>query len=290
MAISPEQALNCLHSDDLIGIGMEADAIRRRLHPEGVVTYATVGEIHCAARTLPEILAAARHAEDCGVTGLILNGAGAATASIVAAIKASSPDLVLQALSTDELTAFASDIQASQTLFADLQAAGLDSIGSSTPELPDARWLALHRAAHHAGISTTAHIVFGAGESPAQRIAQLESIRNLQAETAGFRALAPISHHALNGRVLDETTAVEYLKTLAVARMVVDNIANLQADWSTQGLKVLQMALRFGANDAGSVRAESPGIATEEELRRIIRDAGFQPAQRDVLYRAMLLS
>ena len=153
-----------------------------------------------------------------------------------------------------------------------------------------ADWLAIHRAAHLAGISTTARLVFGAGETFDERLWQLEAVRRLQEETGGFAALAPVSFHAVGGRELDETTAVEYLKTLAVARMFVENIENVEADVSAQGLKVLQMALRFGANDVGSVNAKRPGTATEEELRRVIRDAGFQPVQRDMLYRTMLLT
>ena len=91
-----------------------------------------------------------------------------------------------------------------------------------------------------------------------------------------------------------EPTAVEYLTTLAVSRLYLDNIENLQGSWRTQGLKVLQMGLRFGGNDVGSVlleeHASKPGGATEEELRRIIREAGFRPVQRDTLYRTMFLN
>ena len=86
----------------------------------------------------------------------------------------------------------------------------------------------------------------------------------------------------------NETPAVEYLKTLAVVRMFLDNVENLESDWTTQGLKVLQMGLRFGANDVGSVQVERTRGATEEELRRVIRDAGFRTAQRELGYRAMM--
>ena len=170
-----------------------------------------------------------------------------------------------------------------------LRDAGLDSLGGVEPEVANEDWIRVQRVAHAAGMRTTARIVFGAGESFEERTAQFEAVRRLQEETGCFAALAPVSFHAVGGRELDETTAVEYLKTLAVARMFVDNIENLQAEWTTQGLKVLQTALRFGANDMGSVRAERPGVATEEELRRLIRDAGFRPAERDMLYRAMML-
>src|SRR5262249_54171967 len=103
---------------------------------------------------------------------------------------------------------------------------------------------------------------------------------------------------ALGGRKWDEATAVEYLKVLAIARLYLDNILNVQASWVTQGLKVLQLGLRFGGNDVGSVMLEENVVRsarvstspTEEWLRHIIRDAGFRPVQRDTLYRTYLLN
>jgi cyclic dehypoxanthinyl futalosine synthase len=98
--------------------------------------------------------------------------------------------------------------------------------------------------------------------------------------------------------VKEEVTAVEYLKTLAVSRLYLDNILNIQASWVTQGLKTCQVALRFGANDVGSIMIEENVVAaagvhnraTEEELRRMIREAGFIPKQRDTLYRTYFLN
>ena len=112
-------------------------------------------------------------------------------------------------------------------------------------------------------------------------------MRELQEETGGFAAFVPVAADAPDGRELDGVTAVERLKTLAIARMFLDNIENVQAMQAGHGLKVLQTGLRFGANDAGSVRAEN---GSEEDVRRIIRDAGFRPAERDMAYRAMMLS
>ena len=93
-------------------------------------------------------------------------------------------------------------------------------------------------------------------------------------------------------------TAVEYLKVLAISRLYLSNFLNVQSSWVTQGLKVCQMGLRFGGNDVGSVMLEenvvrAAGVTnctTEEELRRIIRDAGFKPVQRDTLYRTYFLN
>ena len=89
----------------------------------------------------------------------------------------------------------------------------------------------------------------------------------------------------------EEATAVEYLKTLAISRMYLDIIENVQSNLETQGLKVLQVGLRFGGNDVGSVMlAEGPNATTEEQLRQVIRDAGFKPVQRDTVFRTMFLN
>jgi len=169
-----------------------------------------------------------------------------------------------------------------------LRDAGLDSIAGDGPDLREsiAEWVAVHRAAHELGMRTSAEMVFGVGETPEQRLDFLEAVRGLQEETGGFAAFVPLAAEAPGGRALDGVTAVERLKTLAIARMFLDNIENVQASAAGQGLKVLQMGLRFGANDVGAVRLEGGG---EEDVRRIIRDAGFRPAERDMAYRAMML-
>jgi cyclic dehypoxanthinyl futalosine synthase len=149
---------------------------------------------------------------------------------------------------------------------------------------------------------TTATMMFGVGETIEQRINHFEVVRQLQEETGGFTAFIPWSfqpgHTAMGGRGWEEATSVEYLKTLAISRLYLDNFENVQASWVTQGLKVMELALFFGANDVGSVMLEenvvkaagTSNCTTEEELRRIIRDAGFKPVQRDTLYRTMFLS
>lgn len=287
MGISREQALDCFKSDDLIGIGMEADALRRKLHPEGVVSYAMERTLSCHGLELDAVMAEIDAAQDMGATGIVLEfGATSFDAALhlIAEAKERFPALSLRAFTAGEIAA-----AGVADAVARLQAAGLDSIGGAKPEVADAVWLNVHRSAHQAGMRTTARIVFGAGETVAERLERFDAIRTLQAETGGFASIAPVSFHAVGGRELDETTAVEYLKTLAVARIYVDNIENVEADWTTQGLKVLQMGLRFGANDVGAVQVETTKGATEEELRRVIRDAGFRPAQRELGYRAMLV-
>ena len=145
-----------------------------------------------------------------------------------------------------------------------------------------------HRESHRLGIATAAGMIFGQNETLEQRVDYLFALRGLQEETGGFFSFTPsVFQHdvAAGGRSLEEATSVEYLKTLAICRMVLDNIPNMQANWRTQGTKTMQMALRFGANDVGS----AGDGASEEDLRRIIRDAGFRPVQRDGVYRVMFL-
>ena len=138
----------------------------------------------------------------------------------------------------------------------------------------------MHRTAHQLGMRTTATMMFGVGETFDQRVNHFEVVRRLQEETGGFTAFIPWSfqpkHTALGGRGWDEATSVEYLKVLAIARLYLDNIENVQASWVTQGLKVLEVGLHFGGNDVGSVMLEENVVkaagttnrTTEEELRQ----------------------
>jgi cyclic dehypoxanthinyl futalosine synthase len=197
-----------------------------------------------------------------------------------------------------------------------LKDAGLNSIPGGGAEILDdevryriARlkcltddWINVHRTAHQLGMRTTATMMFGVGESYEHRINHFQRLYDLQEETGGFTAFIPWTFQpantALGGRHWDEATAVEYLKVLAISRIYLSNFLNVQSSWVTQGLKVCQLGLRFGGNDVGSVMLEenvvrAAGVTnctTEEELRRMIRDAGFKPAQRDTLYRTYFLN
>jgi len=135
--------------------------------------------------------------------------------------------------------------------------------------------------------------MFGTLETQDEIIQHLIRVRDLQDETRGFTAFIPWTYQPgnteLGGR---SASAVEYLKTLAIARIVLDNVPNLQASWVTQGAKIAQVALLFGANDFGSTMIEENVVAaagisfrmTREEIVRLIVDAGYQAAQRDTVY------
>jgi cyclic dehypoxanthinyl futalosine synthase len=302
MGISREQALDCFRSDDLVGIGMEADAVRRRLHPEGVVSYVVGATVDCA-RPGGAAERATGDAVELGASGVCVVG--------IADMEMERLETWLRDVRrrfsaiwiegrTVEIAALAKvcGLGIPETI-ARLHGAGLDSLAGVGVGDGAADWIAVHRAAHRLGMRTTAEMTFGGGETLGQRVDLLQALRGLQEETGGFAAFAPVAAAAPGGRELDGVTAVERLKTLAVSRMFLDNIENVQASTASEGLKVLQMGLRFGANDAGSVAPEasrrstagpaSKGRATEEDLRRIIRDAGFRPVERDGVYRAMML-
>jgi len=321
MGISREQALDCFRSDDLIGIGMEADAVRRRLHPEGVVSYGVERAIDCADWALegPECEAIYKLVEDTleiGGTGVLLRVALERNIGpkrriewferLFAGIKQRHSSIWLSGLTALDVRAIAeaSGLDLRDTI-ARLHDAGLDSIAGEGGDIAglDA-WIEVHRTAHELGMRTVAAMVFGAGagetgagEAIEQRVDFLEAVRRLQEETGGFTAFVPLSFQAPGGGGLDGATAVECLKTLAISRMFLDNIENVQVNWTEQGLKVRQMGLRFGGNDVGSVMLGAGTVkgggatnSSEEDLRRIIRDAGFRPVQRDLLYRTMCLN
>lgn len=188
-----------------------------------------------------------------------------------------------------------------------LKKAGLDSLPGGGAEIlvdsvrnrvspkktSTARWLEVMRAAHALGMKSTATMVFGLGETIGERIAHLEAIRQLQDETGGFTAFIPWSFQPGNTDLGgEEAGACEYLRILALSRIYLDNFPNIQVSWVTQGTKIAQTALFFGANDFGSTMLEENVVraagasfhADQEELLRCIRAAGFRPAQRDNEY------
>jgi cyclic dehypoxanthinyl futalosine synthase len=154
-------------------------------------------------------------------------------------------------------------------------------------------WLDVMRHAHHAGLRTTATMMYGTVETLEERLEHLFGLRALQDETRGFTAFITWSyqpeHTELGGH---EATGLEYLRTLAIARLVLDNFDNLQASWVTQGGKVGQLSLAFGANDMGSVMIEENVVRAagasycmdEIEIVRNIENAGFVPLRRNMHY------
>ena len=155
----------------------------------------------------------------------------------------------------------------------------------------------MHRDAHSLGMRTTATMMFGCGEEYRHRVNHFETVRQIQEDTGGFTSFIPWFFAPDNtplGKKIPEATAFDYLKTLAISRLYLDNIDHVQSSWLTPGIKICQLGLQFGADDVGSILIEenvvyAAGVrnrTNEEELRRIIKDAGYIPAQRDTLYRS----
>lgn len=193
-----------------------------------------------------------------------------------------------------------------------LKNAGLDSIPGggaeilsdrirevlSPKKIRSSQWLTVMEEAHKIGMKTTATMMFGSIEEEDDIIEHLDSIRSLQDRTGGFTAFIPWTYQPgkteLGGR---KASAVEYLRVLAISRLYLDNIKNIQASWVTQGMEIAQLALRFGANDFGSTMLEENVVSstghrvTVEEPEKLIyrvvnsiKAAGFIPCQRDTYY------
>jgi cyclic dehypoxanthinyl futalosine synthase len=235
--------------------------------------------------------------------------------NMLSSIKRKFPQIHLHCFSAPEVTCIAevSGLSLRDTI-ARLRDAGLDSIPGGGAEILDdeirariARlkctsdeWEEVHRAAHALGMRTTATMMFGCGEEYRHRVNHLQRIRRIQEDTGGFTAFIPWIFAPENtplGKKVPQTTAFDYLKTLAISRLYLDNIDHVQSSWLTPGIKICQVGLQFGADDVGSILIEenvvhAAGVrnrTNELELRRIISDAGYIPAQRDTLYRSYFL-
>ena len=196
-----------------------------------------------------------------------------------------------------------------ETVMQRLKAAGLNSLPGGGGEILDdevrkrvstkcntQEWLDVMRAVHKVGLRSTATMMFGIGDNISHRVKHLQRVRNVQDETGGFTAFIPWTFQrentALGRKIKEEPTGIDYLQMLAVSRLFLDNIQHIQSSWLTQGLKLGQAALRFGADDMGSIMIEENVVsaagantcANERDLRYQIREAGFIPQQRDILY------
>jgi cyclic dehypoxanthinyl futalosine synthase len=187
----------------------------------------------------------------------------------------------------------------------ELQQAGLDSIPGGGGEIlvqrvrdevakkkaGADRWLEIMEIAHEEGMKTSVTMMYGIGETLAERLEHLRRVKEVQQRTGGFTAficwpLQPENTPRMSH--VQKTDAVDYLRTVAFARVVLDNVPNIQSSWVTMGMKIGQAALRFGCNDFGSLMIEENVVSAAntthrtsiEEMERLIRDAGFTPARR----------
>jgi cyclic dehypoxanthinyl futalosine synthase len=343
VGISTEEALDLFRSDDLIGIGMAANEVRRKKTDPRVATYQIDRNINytnfcteycsfCAfyrplgsregyLLSFESIYEKIEEMIELGGTGILLQGGLHPDLRIeyyenlLRSLKERFPRVHLHCFSAPEILCIAevSGLSVRDTI-ARLMAAGLDSIPGGGAEILDdeirARisrlkctvedWVEMHRTAHSLGLRTTATMMFGCGEEYRHRVNHLETLRRIQEETGGFTAFIPWMFAPENtplGKKVPEATAFDYLKTLAISRLYLDNIDHIQSSWLTPGIKICQLGLQFGADDVGSILIEenvvfAAGVrnrTNEAELRRIIFDAGYTPAQRDTLYRSYSL-
>jgi aminodeoxyfutalosine synthase len=234
--------------------------------------------------------------------------------SMVRELKKNFPDKTIKGFSAVEIDYFTSisDKSAADVL-RELKKAGLEMMPGGGAEIfaeevrreicPEKisaeRWIDIHEIAHKEGIFTNATMLYGHIETSAHRMDHLERIRNLQEKTGGFLAFIPLSFHPENTFLsrLMPSTGVEDLKTVAVSRIVLDNVPHIKAYWIMLGEKTAQLALRFGADDLDgtiikenithAAGAKSSEGLTENELESMIISSGLKPVRRDAFYRTI---
>ena len=369
--ITKREGLQLLKNADLLGLGMMADDLRKKLHGNNNVSFIIDRNINytnvcineckfCAFyrdRNDPDayilsrrkLFNKIRETIKCGGTQILIQGGLHPDLGVdyyvdlLKSIKIKF-DIHVHGFSPPEIFYMAD--KAGYTLEKTirlLQDAGLDSIPGggaeiladrvreivSPKKIGSKQWLSVMEEAHKLGMKTTATMMFGSVEGPQDIIDHLDAVRKLQDKTGGFTAfipwsfqpnntelqqsavssqrsgrkpktqnpksktqnsgnLSPVTRHAS----LVTATGVEYLRVLALSRIYLDNVPNIQASWVTQGLKMAQVALRFGANDFGSTMLEENVVAaagvkyrvTIDDIISAIKSSGFQPAQRDMYY------
>jgi len=337
--MTAEECTALLESHDVARLGLAADEVRRRKHPEGVVTYIIDRNVNytnvcnvvctfCAfyrrpgkpdtyVQTLEQICEKIDETIALGGTGVLMQGGLHPDfrlewyEDLLRELHARYPDFQLHCFSPPEIHNIHLISKLSyEEIMLRLKAAGLYSMPGGGAEILDDEvrkrvstkcttdeWLSVMRATHRVGLRSTATMMFGIGDRTEHQVRHLQRIRDLQDETGGFTAFISWTFQrentALGRRIKDEPTGLEYLRMLAVSRLFLDNIENVQASWLTQGLRLGQVSLRFGANDMGSIMIEENVVsaagahfrADEKTLRHLIRAAGFRPQQRDILYR-----
>ncbi|HVF03972.1 MAG TPA: cyclic dehypoxanthinyl futalosine synthase [Frankiaceae bacterium] len=282
--------------------------------------YRAPGHAEGWVRDLDEILRRCAEAVELGATQIMLQGGHHPEYGIewyeqtFAAIKERFPQLALHSLGASEVVHVSrvSGLTHEQVIER-LRDAGLDSFAGAGAEIlterprqviaplkePGHVWLEVMETAHRLGVESTATFMMGTGETNAERIEHLRMIRDVQDRTGGFRSFIPWTYQPENNHLKGHTqaTTMEYLRMIAVARLFFDNIAHLQGSWLTVGKDVGQLTLHLGADDLGSIMLEENVVSAAGakhrsnrlELIHLIRAAGRVPAQRDTLYRHLVV-
>jgi cyclic dehypoxanthinyl futalosine synthase len=357
--LTKKEGLKIFKDADLLELGQRSDDMKKRFHPENIVTFIIDRNINytniCINRcrfcafwkdegdpeayllSKNELFKKIEETINLGGTQILIQGGLHPNLDLSYYINLlheikSRFDINIHGFSPPEICYIAdrSHLTIRETLTL-LKDAGLDSIPGggaeilsdrvreviSPKKIKSGRWLKVMEEAHRLGMRTTATMMFGSIEKPEDIIEHLDAVRSLQDKTNGFTAFIPwsfqpgntelsrqlsvFSHRSgdLKPRITPHpsliypATAVEYLRVLALSRLYLDNIENIQASWVTQGLKLAQVSLRFGANDFGSTMIEENVVAStgvsyrvsKEDIIKTIKDAGFIPAQRDTYYK-----
>lgn len=334
--IGRDEALELLETSDLLALGRRADAIRRRMHPGGVVSFVVDRNVNytniCTSKcsfcafyreqgapdgyvlTREEICAKIAELVEQGGTQLLMQGGLNPDLKIdffeelFREVKFRFPTVRNHSLSPAEICCIAETSGLSiDGALARLNQAGLDSVpgggaeilvdevrGSISPnKIGWRQWADVMLAAARLGMPTTATMMFGSREKPEDIVEHLYRVRELQDDGGSFTAFIPWTYQPGNTELGGSSaTGVEYLKVLALSRIVLDNVPNIQASWVTQGAKMAQVALFFGANDLGGTMLEENVVAaagcsfrmSQAEMIGLIRGAGFRAAQRTTTY------
>lgn len=334
--IERSTALDLLMNEDTVTLARRADMLRRRFHPDGVVTfvvdrnvnYTNICESKCSfcafyrtkdsadayILTSDQIYEKIAELTALGGTQLLMQGGLNPDLKIsffedlFIEIKRRFPQLQNHSLSPAEVVCIAenSGLSIDETLIR-LKKAGLDSIPGGGAEIlvdevrssisPNKigweQWGMVMLKAARLGMPTTATMMFGCGEKPEDIVEHIFRIREIQDNGGTFTAFIPWTYQPGNTELGGTTaTGVEYLRVLALSRIILDNVPNIQASWVTQGAKMASIALFFGANDLGGTMLEENVVASagccfrmsQQEMITLINDAGFSAAQRTTTY------
>jgi cyclic dehypoxanthinyl futalosine synthase len=336
--ISSDEAVFLFQKADLLELGKAADAVCKKKHPDGSVTfqidrninYTNICRNECAfcafyrAKEHPEAYVLSQEeiekkvAETIALSGTQVMLQGGINpdlkidyyTSMFSAIK-NKFEIRIHSLSPPEIVYIAESagISISEAL-KELVKAGLDSLPGggaeilvdrvrqmiSPKKISSGKWLEVMAEAHKIGLKTTATMMIGTVEKAEERIRHLEKIRDLQDKTGGFLSFIPWTFQpgntALGGK---SVSSLEYLRTLALSRLFLDNFQNVQGSWVTQGKDIGQVCLSFGANDLGSIMIEenvvrAAGVShrmTVESMVDLIKRAGKIPALRDTEFKLL---
>ncbi len=279
--------------------------------------YRTTRDSDAYVLPFDEIAAKVSETVAAGGTGILLQGGVHPELrltyyeSLLSDLKRTFPQIHLHAFSVPEIWYLAKLEKLSvREVISRLVASGLESIPGGGAEIleDDTRrriwsrtkastrqWLDVHRTAHDLGLRTTATMMFGVGEPTSARVEHFLGVRELQDATGGFTAFIPWTFQDEATDLEGEVTTsggYDYLRTLAISRLALDNVDHVQGSWVTQGAKIGQLSLFFGADDLGSIMLEENVVAaagarfrmSQADMERTIRGAGYTPRQRRTLY------